>query len=349
MKGWSRTAWTGALLLSLLVHGGAAALLGGREDEIRIAGGDTVEIAVLGNSFEDAMSGGEFPEVIEVEASAADRVTEVIADMAETVQASAADAVQPESRASAPPEVPLAAETSASEAEGVVAVPSVERQQPEKPEPPEDAARPEAVGAHDAETVEAIVPEKRVNPVADAPIPMPRPDIEALKAEEELRDAERREQARRQHVARQPEAPRPQEPRSAAGAGGASQADARRGDAAGASEGRLVQSSGQGSQTSAAGNAAVSNYPGEILSRLRRSLGFPAQARRQRITGEVQVAFTIASNGAVSGVRVVRSSGHAILDEAALQAVHRAAPFPHIPKAAGRSNWDFTVPLAFTR
>jgi periplasmic protein TonB len=82
---------------------------------------------------------------------------------------------------------------------------------------------------------------------------------------------------------------------------------------------------------------------------LRRSLRYPSQARRQRITGEVHVAFTVARDGGVSSVRVVRGSGHPVLDQAALETVQRAAPFPGIPDAANRSAWEFTVPLAFSR
>lgn len=340
MKAWSKTAWTAALLLSLLAHGGAAALLAGREDPIQIAGGNPVDIAVLGNSFEDAVSAGEAIETLEPETPEATQPSEVETAAVPSVPP---DAVSPEIAPTAQVAEIVAAETAqvadmpVSELEGTVAVPAAET--PATEEPAADAA-PEAALPHqaeaatkadteaaevgDVEMAEAVEVGETVNPIADAPIPMPRPDIEGFKAE----------QAR-------------QEP--AAGAGGASQADARRGDAAGSTQGRAAQSSGQGREASAAGNAALSNYPGQVVSRLRRALSYPAQARRQRIAGEVHVSFTIGANGAVSGVDIVRSSGHAILDEAALQIVHRAAPFPAIPSAAGRSSWGFTVPLAFTR
>lgn len=368
MKAWTKTAWTGALLLSLLVHGGAAALLAGREDAIQIAGGNPVDIAVLGNSFEDAVSAGEMTETLEPETAEADPPSEVETAMAESVRSPVAEAASPEAApvVEAPDvveaEMSPVADATVLEAEGTVVVPSAEvpeRQEPIAATEPEASAVVEAepvpqadtqsADAGDVETAEAVDSAETVNPVADAPIPMPRPDIEALKAEQERREAERRQQAQRQQAARQQEAPRQQQSRPASGAGGASQADARRGDAAGSTQGRAAQSSGQGNQASAAGNAAVSNYPGQVVSRLRRSLSYPSQARRQRITGEVHVAFTIAANGGVTGVRIVRSSGHAILDEAALQTVQRAAPFPAIPSAAGRSSWGFTVPLAFSR
>jgi periplasmic protein TonB len=108
-------------------------------------------------------------------------------------------------------------------------------------------------------------------------------------------------------------------------------------------------SSGQAAQANAAGNAAVSNYPGQVASRLRRSLRYPREAQRQGIRGEVHVRFTVNSGGGVGGISIARSSGSPVLDQAAIATVQRAAPFPAIPAAAGRNSWPFTVPLVFSR
>ncbi|MDN2568354.1 energy transducer TonB, partial [Aquibium sp. A9E412] len=97
------------------------------------------------------------------------------------------------------------------------------------------------------------------------------------------------------------------------------------------------------------GNAAVSNYPGKVVAKLRRALRYPAEARRQRLRGEVQVAFTVSRDGGVAALRVARSSGSPVLDRAALDTVRRAAPFPPIPAAAGRASWSFSLPLRFAR
>ena len=98
----------------------------------------------------------------------------------------------------------------------------------------------------------------------------------------------------------------------------------------------------------AAGNsAAIDKYPGQILAQLRRALRYPAAAGR--VTGEVLVDFTVSANGTASAIRISRSSGHTALDQAALDTVRRAAPFPAIPAGANRASWPFTVPLAFKR
>ncbi len=80
------------------------------------------------------------------------------------------------------------------------------------------------------------------------------------------------------------------------------------------------------------GNAAVSNYPGKVMRRLSR-----ASRPRVGVRGEVLITFTIAGNGGLAGTSVARSSGSPRLDNAALQVVRRAAPFPRPPRGAQRS------------
>ena len=96
------------------------------------------------------------------------------------------------------------------------------------------------------------------------------------------------------------------------------------------------------------GNAAVSNYPGKIASKLRRALKYPKSAVSGR-GGEAQVAFTVQADGSATSIRVVSSSGSPVLDQAAVDAVRRASPFPPIPPEAGRRQWPFAVPVLFRR
>ena len=90
---------------------------------------------------------------------------------------------------------------------------------------------------------------------------------------------------------------------------------------------------------------AASNYPGKVRSKLARV----ARSIRAKGRGEVVVAFAVGSSGNVRSARVSRSSGVSSVDEAALQAIRKAAPFPPIPAEAGRSTWEFSIPLAFMR
>lgn len=75
---------------------------------------------------------------------------------------------------------------------------------------------------------------------------------------------------------------------------------------------------------------------------------YPRMARRLGTEGRVVVAFTIEADGRLAGVRVVESSGSALLDEAALEAVRKTAPFPPFPAGIERRRWSFTLPLSFS-
>ncbi len=57
------------------------------------------------------------------------------------------------------------------------------------------------------------------------------------------------------------------------------------------------------------------------------NLNYPEEARRQRIYGKLQLSVAIRANGSVENIEINRSSGHRILDAAAMRIVKLAAPF----------------------
>jgi len=59
---------------------------------------------------------------------------------------------------------------------------------------------------------------------------------------------------------------------------------------------------------------------------------YPEKARKHRTQGRVNVVFTITADGQVLGISIAKSSGHDILDAAALSAVESAAPLPRPPE-----------------
>ncbi|MEP3047991.1 MAG: TonB family protein [Roseibium sp.] len=97
------------------------------------------------------------------------------------------------------------------------------------------------------------------------------------------------------------------------------------------------------------GTKARSNYKGKVVAKLRRAKRYPKKARRGNLSGTARVSFTIAKNGSVSGVRISRSSGHAILDTAALDMVRRASPMPKFPSDMKRSKMILHVPVQFSQ
>lgn len=61
------------------------------------------------------------------------------------------------------------------------------------------------------------------------------------------------------------------------------------------------------------------------------NLNYPAEARRQKIYGNLRLMVAVRADGTVQEVRILKSSGHAILDRAAIEIVRMAAPFAPFP------------------
>lgn len=105
----------------------------------------------------------------------------------------------------------------------------------------------------------------------------------------------------------------------------------RRGQSDGQTEARANQGGERNTPGARQGNAAASNYPGIVMQKISRT-------RRPRVgqRGSAIVGFTVSASGGVASVRILRSSGNAQIDRAALQHIHRASPFPPPPQGATR-------------
>lgn len=78
------------------------------------------------------------------------------------------------------------------------------------------------------------------------------------------------------------------------------------------------------------------------------NLNYPDAARRRGLHGNVVLSVTIGADGHVRGVVINTSSGHRVLDDAAVRIVHLAAPFPPIPDERDSSGHRITE-LVITR
>lgn len=113
-------------------------------------------------------------------------------------------------------------------------------------------------------------------------------------------------------------------------AGNASR-NAAKGSDVGSVQATATRQGGQG-QSKESGNAAATNYPGEVMRALSR-VGRPKVGKR----GTALVAFRVARSGALEAASIAQTSGSAKLDQAALGIIHKAAPFPAPPKGAQRA------------
>jgi protein TonB len=62
------------------------------------------------------------------------------------------------------------------------------------------------------------------------------------------------------------------------------------------------------------------------------NLNSPDEARRKRLHGQLVLTVGLARDGRIRSVDIIQSSGHKVLDDAAIRIVHLAAPFPPIPQ-----------------
>lgn len=172
---------------------------------------------------------------------------------------------------------------------------------------------PTAAAAATAPPVETVTAADPDTAVAVALRPPSRPD------RREPEPQERREQP----------APEPASPGNAA-------EDSRTGTATGEQSGTEATAGTQAAaQPAQEGNAAADNYPGEVMRRLSR-----IRPERIRAEGVAVIAFRIAADGSLAAVSVAQSSGNAEIDQAGVNHVARAAPFP-APPAGAQTSFSF--------
>lgn len=86
-----------------------------------------------------------------------------------------------------------------------------------------------------------------------------------------------------------------------------------------------------------------------VLARLQQAKRFPEKARARGDEGRAGVRLSIQRSGALGHAQVVRSSGSALLDQAALDTVRRAAPFPPLPAEIAGAALVLNAPMNFTQ
>lgn len=305
-----------ALLVAVVAHGALALALVATEDA-QVEGASGGAEVRLGSAFADMSSG----------VLTAERTEE-----AGAIPAEAPEALEAERPEQTPPERPVrTVEAERTEPIRPDATPTLRAAQPPAPVAAEIAAEsvPEDVAVlAPSSTPEAMSPARPPERIEGA-------SSDTAAVVQSLRPKPRSARFEAAHKPAPPErtAPKPV-PQTAAAAKpqrGNAEQNARAGEVTGAKAATARQSGDRGRQ-SAAGNAAASNYPGLVMRKLSRA-GKPRVTAR----GTALVAFTISASGALATVSLARSSGSPALDQAAVQLVRGAGPFPEPPQGAQRS------------
>jgi len=343
-----RPSWKAIVLsvaVSIVAHLSALAALV-PNDNVQIAGGAPAALAALGNSFADFTQGSTPSESATADPSPVDPplTPETTLETTPPVQPTpSASSPQPQALAMA---TPVALTVSAPEAADPVVPLTTD---PEAP-PPEALAPALSTTAPTAQPVTEpaqVAPVSPRTPMAQAapatpPTPVaPAPEVTVQQAEATTPRPQRRPEPRtepRQQPRQEPAAQQRAQTASAPQAAGNAEQDARRGSDEGAASASATASGASGAAAQA-GNAAVSNYPGQVMERIRRT-------RQQRVSGRgvAVVSFSVADGGGLAAASIQRTSGSPAIDAAALDHIRRAAPFPAPPAGAGRGfAFEFVV------
>lgn len=94
-------------------------------------------------------------------------------------------------------------------------------------------------------------------------------------------------------------------------------------------------------------SAAKENYFGKLLAHLSRHKRYPRAALSMRHQGVVMLRFTLDRGGAVTAMRIERSSGFESLDNEVLQLMERAQPLPGMPEEIPGERLEVVVPIQF--
>jgi protein TonB len=74
---------------------------------------------------------------------------------------------------------------------------------------------------------------------------------------------------------------------------------------------------------------------------------YPPMARMNNWQGKVVLKFVVTEDGTVESLEVMQSSGHAVLDEAAMETIRRASPLP-LKHELGKPRVTFQFPISYT-
>lgn len=245
--------------------------------------------------------------------------------------ASDVEAVEPVMAATAeatpvtPEEVPSQPVESAPEVVPVVPEPAVEAAEPVAPVAPVEIAElPPAPASQPAPASEAEVVE--ATPLPEPPPAKPEPPAPVAEMPEPPAPT----------VAET--APRPAPTQTAAIPGDAGKSGDTRFDAA-----------GTGDATSGGGvpGAVTASYDARLRSWIAENHEFSRRLMRRKLYGETTVSFTINRTGKLLKYEIVASSGHELIDEAAIETLKRASPMPPMPEELPGAEYTRRIPIIF--
>ncbi len=94
-------------------------------------------------------------------------------------------------------------------------------------------------------------------------------------------------------------------------------------------------------------NRAEASYKARLQRLIESMKHYPQRARRRGKQGRVLVRFTILPNGVIKDIRIGKSSGNGVLDNAAIKAVRKVSGKLPFPREITRDQWVLSVPIVY--
>jgi protein TonB len=102
-----------------------------------------------------------------------------------------------------------------------------------------------------------------------------------------------------------------------------------------------------GALSAALGAVDRSTYFDMVRQRIEHHKRYPLAARKRQVQGKVILRFTISEKGDLKNVNVLRSSKNSDLDQAAMDAIRSAAPYPPPPRDLGQQELALELAIFF--
>ena len=89
-------------------------------------------------------------------------------------------------------------------------------------------------------------------------------------------------------------------------------------------------------------------YLSELRNFIERHKSYPSQAKTLGHEGQAEIRFSILSDGTLSSIELLRSSGSSILDQAALSLLQRVQKLSPIPNELRMTQLDLVLPIQYS-